>query len=272
MSRPLLPCGEMDGCYRCLPPWYPDQAQDTPESARKLYLATGTGLGNRAGVYNSWNSAGAVISGVSGATAPLYHSWDETVVAWQGGCGRGEHAHLVDPEVGTAALERTQRTVSITMGNKVFPAVPFRSTTPQRGHSSNSGQALACTKSPLHARRSTLTPTPISPSPGAREQDLAAAMDSLSVAASPSPRRREDSVSTGALAAHSYGLRWNEQGMVCSTLVDASAVYEELRKQGFRPRMLTTVSFIDAARFAEGLGPAEQEEGSDGDQEAEGMH
>jgi hypothetical protein len=48
---------------------------------------------------NGWlrSSANRVVSGSSGATAPLYTSWNATIVAWQVGCAAGEHDHGVDP-------------------------------------------------------------------------------------------------------------------------------------------------------------------------------
>ncbi|KAJ7620527.1 hypothetical protein DFH06DRAFT_1144057 [Mycena polygramma] len=94
-----LPLGDPDGAFRCLPPWHPDNPNDKRGAARKLYLATGPTLGQRAGAYNSWNSANAVVSGASGATAPSFGDWTGLVDAWQGGCGRGEHGHPVDPAV-----------------------------------------------------------------------------------------------------------------------------------------------------------------------------
>ncbi|KAJ7429910.1 hypothetical protein B0H11DRAFT_1943991 [Mycena galericulata] len=45
------------------------------------------------------SSASAVVTGSSGATAPIYHEWEKAVAAWQVGCALGWHAHLhgVDP-------------------------------------------------------------------------------------------------------------------------------------------------------------------------------
>ncbi|KAJ7659668.1 hypothetical protein DFH06DRAFT_1130438 [Mycena polygramma] len=47
--EPTLPHGTLDGLYRCLPPWHPDNPADTQGGATKLYLATGPTLREKAG-------------------------------------------------------------------------------------------------------------------------------------------------------------------------------------------------------------------------------
>ncbi|KAJ7120551.1 hypothetical protein C8R43DRAFT_959794 [Mycena crocata] len=210
-----LPCGPPDGRYRCFPPWHGDTPRETAASYTKLYLATGPELGNDSGVYTSWNTASPIISGSRGAAAPSHPSWHSTVLTWQGGCDRGEHAHDSISQDGAVPVTPS-RTVPITMGGRLHPAVPA-STPP---------------------RRSAPPPTP-SPAQPPRTQNVTPASP---VAGPLRPPRY-------------YGVRWGDLGYVCVSLEEAQDLYGQLERQGISPCMLTTGSFMDAACFADGFSP-----------------
>ncbi|KAJ7273987.1 hypothetical protein C8J57DRAFT_1506105 [Mycena rebaudengoi] len=105
-----------NGTFLCLPPWFPDDPSSTRAAATKVYLVTGRAVPQaRRGVYDSWNSASAIVSGVSGAAAPGYSGWAAAVAVWQAGCAQGDHPHGVDPrhvrlsDAATSPLLRAER-------------------------------------------------------------------------------------------------------------------------------------------------------------------
>ncbi|KAJ7601646.1 hypothetical protein DFH06DRAFT_1352340 [Mycena polygramma] len=275
--EPTKPCGFPDGEYRCLPPWHPDSPTDKrADSGKKMYLATGPDLGEEAGAYNSWTSANRVVSGSRGATAPGFLRWSDLTAAWQVGCGRGEHDHPTDPQVqrradgesrparhhGSHRKASSSQPGSATLPSplpKVLPHAPpsIAARTP-----GSTPDVAARTPNSTPAPRSTTAPRSTAPSSRSRTAPSSATASSLTAASSyssstlPIPSAGEIPEVLPPLHPRSYGIRWGAQGMVCGSPEDAEAVYRELEEQGAAPRMLTTVSFVDAACFAEGFSPA----------------
>ncbi|KAJ7475083.1 hypothetical protein B0H11DRAFT_2235723 [Mycena galericulata] len=232
--------------YRCQPPWHPDDPRDLPRAAKKLYLATGPELGTSAGAYNSWPSANRVISGSRGASAPLVPSWDELVVIWQVGCAKGEHEHPSGPPSPrtNANLVAAASPATPAPRSRVYDDVR-KSPTATRGtpasyptRSTSSPRFQTPTASGARTARGY---SPLSPSP------------SPSTAGFSSQGSARVAEERGPPAARSYGVRWQEKGMVLGSFVEAMEVYEALDSQGLCPRMLTTCSSADAVSFAEGF-------------------
>ncbi|KAJ7480364.1 hypothetical protein B0H11DRAFT_2233493 [Mycena galericulata] len=242
MNIPGSPLGAAGGAYLCIPPWHPDNLRDTPQAAKKLYLATGPDLGNAVGAYNSWTSANRVISGSRGATAPWFSNWEDLLVSWQAGCSRGDHGHPSGPDyprattasVPTApATPSRRRTATITIGDRVYEDLPY-------------------SVSPSSMRRSGTTPT-ASASPSQSRGGGSASSTARAPSQSRGSAWREATHSTPF--SRVYGVRWNEEGVVLSVLDEAIELFDELDSLGLRPRMLTSCSSVDAACFAEGFSP-----------------
>ncbi|KAJ7075438.1 hypothetical protein B0H15DRAFT_806223 [Mycena belliarum] len=236
---PLSPKLPKRAMARCEPPWHPDKEGDDPVLSDKLYLATGPHLGSAAGAYNSWNSAQRVVSGSSGATAPLYTSWDSLVAAWDAGCGKGGHTHTLDG----ATPRRTAgggNFTTISIGGRTFENVPVlppvrRAASvapPSPASRAGSGTASGDVKLPRKYKNVPATPT-----------KTKTMRNSAATPASPSSPR-------------AYSVRWDEEGVVCGSQDEATALYSSLEALGLSPSMMTTTSLVNAANFAEGSGVA----------------
>ncbi|KAJ7098190.1 hypothetical protein B0H15DRAFT_797758 [Mycena belliarum] len=261
--------------HRCEPPWHPDVAGDSPLRADKLYLATGPHLGSIVNVSSSegWfldlrTSAQRVVSGSSGATAPLFTSWDALVAAWDAGCGKGGHAHGQDGAVAPPNSPGGEgaSSATISMGGRTFHNVPFVSSSRQPRSIASAHRQSSWVPPPPSRSFASPAASPVPPPPSRSFAAPAASPVLHAVAAGDpvdekAPRKRHapstptkssPPVPASPSSPRAYSVRWDGEGVVCGSQHEATTLYANLQALGLSPSMMTTSSLGNAADFAEG--------------------
>ncbi|KAJ7077511.1 hypothetical protein B0H15DRAFT_955014 [Mycena belliarum] len=197
-------------------------------------------------------SAQRVVSGSSGATAPLFTSWGAVVAAWDAGCGNGGHSHGQDSAVAPPNSPGGEgpSSATISIGGRTFHNVPCVSSSGRPG-------SIA----PAHRQASSVPPPPLRSSAAPPASPVAHAVAAGRRVDEKAPRKQRapstpskssPPVPASPSSPRAYSVRWDGEGVVCGSRHEATTLYASLQALGLSPSMMTTTSLGNAADFAEG--------------------